>query len=84
MEDNKASGPDGFPAEFYKKFWEVINFDLMAFFNELSIGDLSLYKLNFGVITLLPKKDDAVQIQQYEPIFFIKCVFQDLYKGRHK
>jgi hypothetical protein len=35
----------------------------MALFNELSTGDLSLYKLNFGVITLLPKKEDALQIQ---------------------
>jgi hypothetical protein len=24
MKHNKASGPDGFPAEFYKKNWSVI------------------------------------------------------------
>jgi hypothetical protein len=63
MEHNKAPGPDGFPAEFYQKNWVVIKDDLMALFNQFSIGDLPLYKLNFGVITLLPKKEDAVQIQ---------------------
>jgi hypothetical protein len=32
MEHNKAPGPDGFPAEFYQHFWEVIKSDLMALF----------------------------------------------------
>jgi hypothetical protein len=35
MERNKAPGPDGFPAEFYQTFWEVINNDLMALFKML-------------------------------------------------
>jgi hypothetical protein len=56
MELNKAPGPDGFPAEFYQKNWEVIKDDLMALISQFSKGDLPLYKLNFGVITLLPKK----------------------------
>jgi mannosylglycoprotein endo-beta-mannosidase len=55
MEHNKAPGPEGFPAEFYQMFWEVIKIDIMALFDQLVSGDLPLYKLNFGVITLLPK-----------------------------
>ena len=35
MEHNKAPGPDGFPAEFYQKIWEVIKGDLMALFLDL-------------------------------------------------
>jgi hypothetical protein len=34
----------------------------MALFVQLQQGELPLYKLNFGVITLLPKKEDVVQI----------------------
>jgi hypothetical protein len=54
-EHNKAPGPDGFPAEFYQVFWEVIKADLMALFHEFHQGFLSLLKLNFGTIILLPK-----------------------------
>jgi hypothetical protein len=32
MEHNKAPGPDGFPTEFYQKFWPIIKDDLMALF----------------------------------------------------
>jgi hypothetical protein len=76
MELNKAPGPDGFPAEFYQKIWEVIKKDLMALFSQFSNGDLPLYKLNFGVITLLPKKENVVQIQQYRPICLLNVCFK--------
>jgi hypothetical protein len=35
MKPNKALGPDGFPAEFYQKFWNILKSDLMAMFAEL-------------------------------------------------
>jgi hypothetical protein len=76
MEYNKAPRPDGFPAEFYQKNWVVIKDELMALFNQLSNGDLPLYKQNFGIITLLPKQEDAVQIQQYKPICLLNVCFK--------
>jgi hypothetical protein len=48
----------------------------MALFSELHTGNLSLYKLNYGIITLLPKKDNAVQIQQYRPICLLNVSFK--------
>jgi hypothetical protein len=47
----------------------------MALFAQFHNGDLPLYKLNFGVITLLPKKENAVQIQQYRPICLLNVSF---------
>ena len=32
------------------------------------IGHLQLFHLNFGTIALLPKKDEAVRIEQFRPI----------------
>ena len=56
MKNNKAPGPDGFPAEFYKKCWHIIKGDLLPMFHYLFSGQLQLFHLNFGTITLLPKK----------------------------
>jgi hypothetical protein len=76
MELNKAPGLDGFPAEFYQFFWDVVKDDLMAMFAQLYSGELQLFKLNFGVISLLPKKENAVQIQQYRPICLLNVSFK--------
>jgi hypothetical protein len=62
MEHNKAPGPDGFPAEFYQFFWDIIKQDLMGLFYEFYMGRLPIYNLNFMVITLLPKITDATRI----------------------
>jgi hypothetical protein len=60
MEHNKSPGPDGFPYEFYQRFWEVVKADLMFLFHEFHQGSLPLYSLNFGTIILLPKCAEAV------------------------
>jgi hypothetical protein len=36
---------------------------MMAMFIQLQAGDLPLFRLNFGIITLLPKKEDASRIE---------------------
>ena len=48
----------------------------MSMFYQLHSGELQLFKLNFGVITLLPKKENAVQIQQYRPICLLNVSFK--------
>ena len=48
MEHNKAPGPDGFPAEFYQNFWEVIKSDLLLLFSDLHAGHLELFLLIFA------------------------------------
>ena len=40
----------------------------MAVIGLLRAGDLPLFKLNFRIITLLPKKEDANRIEQYRVI----------------
>ncbi|XP_073355470.1 uncharacterized protein [Aegilops tauschii subsp. strangulata] len=76
METNKAPGPDGFPAEFYKKCWCIIKGDLLPSFNDLFAGQLHLFQLNFGTITLLPKKTEAVRIEQFRPICLLNVSFK--------
>lgn len=63
MENNKAPDPDGFSAGFYQYFWEIIKGGMTELFNEFHIGNLPLHSLNFGFITLLPKKAEAIKFQ---------------------
>ena len=76
METNKAPGPDGFPTEFYKKCWFIIKGDLLPLFHDLFAGQLHLFQLNFGTITLLPKKAEAVRIEQFRPICLLNVSFK--------
>ena len=79
MEHNKALGPDGFPAEFYQVFWEVTKDDLMTLFMDFHKEDLNLFSLNFGIITLIPKVQEATRIQQYRPICVLNVSFKFFY-----
>ena len=81
MEHNKAPGPDGFSAEFYQFFWEIVKPDLMSLFHEFHAGRLPIHSLNFGVLTLLPKITDAVRIQQYRPICLLNVSFKFFYES---
>jgi hypothetical protein len=80
MDHNKALGTDGFLAEFYQVFWEVIKDDLLALFDEFYQGILTAYSLNFGVITLIPKKETATKSQECQPICLFNVSFKILTK----
>jgi hypothetical protein len=49
---------------------------MMAMFAQLQDGDIPLYKLNFGLVALLPKKEDARRIKQYLPISLLNVSFK--------
>jgi hypothetical protein len=76
MEQNKASGPDCIPIEFYQKCWGIIKQEIMEMFSEFYEGNLNVNRINYGVITLLPKFVDANKIQQYRPICLLNCLYK--------
>ncbi|KAK3514053.1 hypothetical protein QTP70_002519 [Hemibagrus guttatus] len=56
MENGRASGIDGLPAEFYKAFWAVIGQDVLDVLRDSILrGELPL-SCRRAVLTLLPKK----------------------------
>jgi hypothetical protein len=71
MVKNKAPGPDGIPIEFYQSCWPIIKNDVMNIFCDWKLGELNLYRLNFGMIILLQKSPDADVIQKYRPIYLL-------------
>ena len=76
LEKNSAPGPDHIPVEFYQNCWEIIKEDTMDMFLEFEIHNLDLGRLNYGVITLIPKLKEATKIQQYRPICLLNVSFK--------
>lgn len=68
--------PDGFSFLFYQTFWEVIKHDLMNLVNSFENGDLNLDRLNYAVITLILKEQEAKTLKKFRPISLINCSFK--------
>jgi hypothetical protein len=54
----------------------VIKDDLLAMFHEFHKDILDLFSLNFGIITLIPKIEDATKIHQCRPICVLNVSFK--------
>lgn len=72
MLSDRAPGPDGFGAAFYKRCWEIVKEDVVAALNlVLNANSQHLHLLNTASIILLPKKEDPMQLADYRPISLI-------------
>jgi hypothetical protein len=80
MELNKAAGLNGFNADFYQKFWPLVYVDMFQLVNDFFDKKINIDRLNFGVVTLVPKGADADKIQKYKPICLLNVIFKIITK----
>lgn len=80
MEKNKAAGPDSIPIEFYQSCWHIVKSDIVQLFSDFHSGRVDISRLNYGIITLLPKVKEAAKIQQFRPICLLNCLFKFITK----
>lgn len=71
-----APGPDGFSFLFYQTFWDLIKGDLFALFHDWERGELDLSRLNFSLLTLVPKEPNATRIEKFRPLAMINCSYK--------
>jgi hypothetical protein len=76
MEVSSAPGPDGLPVGFYRAFWPELKHIFLEMFQALHRGELNLHRLNYGMISLMPKSKEANNIRQFRSI----CVLNIDYK----
>jgi hypothetical protein len=62
---------------FFHSFWELIKDKYIGMFHDFHKGELDIRRLNYGVITLVPKVQEANTMKQYRPI----CLLNVDYKG---
>jgi hypothetical protein len=80
IKHNSVPGPDGFPAEFFQKIWELIHMDIWNFFKDFYEGNLDIERLNYGMVTLLPKVDNAVVMKNFRPICLLNVCYKIITK----
>jgi hypothetical protein len=52
----------------------------MGLFEDWFNGSLDIFRLNFAMITLIPKEDDAKEIKKFKPISLLNCIFKGFTK----
>nr|GEZ79976.1 hypothetical protein [Tanacetum cinerariifolium] len=68
IEDDKAPGPDGFTAKFFKKSWDIVGKDVYEAVKDFFKTNKLLGEVNATVITLIPKVQHPNKVSEYRPI----------------
>ncbi|CAL5339713.1 unnamed protein product [Camellia sinensis] len=77
---NKAPGPDGFNLLFFQKFWKLLKVDILNFMKDFYANGKLAPGLSSSFITLIPKKEKAVSLNEYRPICLIGSAYKILSK----
>ena len=80
MEGDKAPSPDGFTMAFFQKCWNVVEKDVMAFFDHFHTSSEFERSLNASFLSLIPKKNNALNIKDFLPTNLVGSVYKLLSK----
>jgi hypothetical protein len=69
-------GPNGLSFIFYQKYWEIVKEDISRMVRSFHDGELELFRLNFAMLTLIPKVEEATEMKNYRPISLLNCSFK--------
>ncbi|GJW33973.1 putative RNA-directed DNA polymerase [Tanacetum coccineum] len=74
--DNKAPGPDGYSAAFFKEAWNIVGTDVTKAIKEFFTNGVLLKELNHTIIALIPKVNNPMRINDYRPISCCNVLFK--------
>jgi hypothetical protein len=80
MPTDKAPGPDGFNGFFLKSCWEIIKEDFYTLCCDFFNGSLDLQAINNSFITLVPKTNNPVNVNDFRPISLLNYVLKIITK----
>ncbi|KAL4318371.1 hypothetical protein GQ457_18G011690 [Hibiscus cannabinus] len=72
----KAPGIDGLPGSFFRHHWELIGSDIIQLCHDLLSRRIDMSCVNATVITLIPKIEDPMRMQQLRPISLCTVVYK--------
>lgn len=80
IDDNKASGPDGFSSKFFKAAWNTVGMDVCSAVKEFFTSGKLLGEFNTTMICLVPKIKSPARVTDYRPISCCNVVYKGISK----
>ncbi|GJX28851.1 hypothetical protein Tco_0236930 [Tanacetum coccineum] len=80
MGNDKAPGPDGYTAAFFKDSWDIVADDFVAAVCEFFTNGKILKELNHTIIALIPKVSSPTRVNDYRPISCCNVMFKCISK----
>ena len=80
LQGDKALGLDGFSMAFFHHCWQVVEKDVLAFFEEFNQYGNFEKSQNATFIALISKKNDASNIRDFRPISLVGSMYKILAK----
>ncbi|GJX02527.1 RNA-directed DNA polymerase, eukaryota [Tanacetum coccineum] len=78
--NNKTPGPNGFSFKFFRKFWNLIDKDVVAAISEFFDSGKFPPGCNSSFIALIPMIQDAKVVKDYRPISLIGSMYKIIAK----
>ena len=76
MFPTKAPGPDGFPAHFFQRHWDICGAEVCSVVLRALKGDDNVEDINSTCIVLIPKVECAEDIGQFRPISLCNVIYK--------
>jgi hypothetical protein len=70
MKVNSALGLDDFTIRVFRSFWDQVKGHVVQMLNKFYRGELNLSRLNYGLISLIPKPKRLIQSNSIGPFAF--------------
>lgn len=72
----KSTGPDGFNAEFYKMFWDLIKEDVCIMFNQFFKNEVLPKRPASFFVALIPKVENSLEFGEFKPISLLGSLYK--------
>lgn len=79
-DSSKSPGPDGSNFGFFKRYWNLLDENFMRLMREFHQHGRLVQGLNNSFIVLIPKKEEAEELQDYRPISLIGGIYKVISK----
>ena len=80
MAADKSPGPDGFSSDFFRATWAITGGDFVQAVQSFFDKGFLPKGINSTILTLIPKKDEAIYMRDYRPISCCNVIYKVISK----